>query len=57
MFYKCESLTSIDLSNFNTQNVSDMGNMFDGCKLLKKKNIVINDDKIKKELEKPCNIF
>ena len=34
MLYECESLTSINLSNFNTQNVTDMGCMFSGCKSL-----------------------
>ena len=28
MFYDCNSLSSLDLSNFNTQNVTDMGFMF-----------------------------
>ena len=36
MFYECSSLTNINLSNFNTQNVTDMSNMFSGCKLLTK---------------------
>ena len=31
MFYECEYLTNIDLSNFNTQNVTDMSYMFFGC--------------------------
>ena len=31
MFYGCSGLTSLDLSNFNTQNVTDMGSMFSGC--------------------------
>ena len=28
MFSKCFSLTSLNLSNFNTNNVKDMSNMF-----------------------------
>ena len=32
MFLDCESLTSIDLSNFNTEKVTDMGHLFDGCR-------------------------
>ena len=28
MFYKCSSLTSVDLSNFNTNNVKNMSHMF-----------------------------
>ena len=34
MFHECSSLTSIDLSNFNTDNVTDMGGMFYGCSSL-----------------------
>ena len=34
MFSECNSLTNIDLSNFNTQNVTDMYCMFDGCNSL-----------------------
>ena len=28
MFYKCSSLTSLNLSNFNTNNVNNMSGMF-----------------------------
>ena len=35
MFSGCTSLTSIDLSNFNTSSVVDMGNMFSGCSFLR----------------------
>ncbi len=28
MFYECSSLTSLDVSNFNTSKVTDMGSMF-----------------------------
>ena len=31
MFKDCSSLTSLDLSNFNTSKVTDMGNMFSCC--------------------------
>ena len=34
MFYKCSSLTNIDLSNFNTDNVKDMSCMFYKCSSL-----------------------
>ena len=34
MFSDCNSLTSLDLSNFNTQNVTNMKNMFYGCNSL-----------------------
>ena len=31
MFSECKSFTNIDLSNFNTQNVTEMNGMFEGC--------------------------
>ena len=31
MFENCSGLTSLDLSNFNTANVTDMNGMFSGC--------------------------
>ena len=34
MFCNCKSLSSIDLSNFNTQNVTNMQSMFSYCKSL-----------------------
>ena len=34
MFDSCSSLTSINLSNFNTTNVTDMRCMFKNCKSL-----------------------
>ena len=34
MFYGCESLTNINLSNFNTKNIKNMSGMFSGCKSL-----------------------
>ena len=39
MFYGCNSLSSLDLSNFNTQNVTDMGYMFAGCNSLSSLNL------------------
>ena len=35
MFEGCESLTSIDLSNFNTQNVKIMERLFSYCRSLR----------------------
>ena len=35
MFASCSSLTNLDLSNFNTQNVTDMTRMITGCSNLK----------------------
>ena len=34
MFFDCSSLTNINLSNFNTQNVKDMSGMFFDCSSL-----------------------
>ena len=34
MFYGCSTLTSLDLKNFNTQNVTDMSRMFSFCESL-----------------------
>ena len=34
MFYACTSLTSLDVSNFDTSNVTDMSGMFDSCSSL-----------------------
>ena len=31
MFYECSSLKELNLSNFNTQNVTNMAGMFSGC--------------------------
>ena len=39
MFYNCPSLTSLDLSNFNTSNVTDMNYMFGMCQKLTNLNI------------------
>ena len=50
MFNKCSSLTNINLSNFNTNNVIYMSCIFEGCKILNKNNIIVNDEKILKEL-------
>ena len=34
MFRYCSALTTLDVSNFDTQNVTDMRGMFDGCSAL-----------------------
>ncbi len=34
MFSECSSLTSLNLSNFNTNNVKDMDDIFSGCSSL-----------------------
>ena len=50
MFSDCKSLTNLNLSNFNTQNVTNMSDMFGYCELLKKNNIITEDNKILNEL-------
>ena len=34
MFKDCSALTTLDVSNFDTQNVTDMSRMFKGCRAL-----------------------
>ena len=51
MFVGCKSLTNLNLSNFNTQNVTDMSFMFVGCKSLKKEKVISKDYKILKKLD------
>ena len=46
MFNKCSSLTSLNLSNFNTNNVTNMYCMFN--ELNKKCKIIINDINLNK---------
>ena len=50
MFNGCSSLTNIDLFNFNTINVSIMGDMFNGCSSLRKKNIKVKDKKTSNQI-------
>ena len=38
MFYKCKSLKELNLSNFTTNNVTDISNMFYDCLSLKELN-------------------
>ena len=39
MFYNCSSLTSLNLSNFNTNNVTNMKDMFSYCSSLTSLNL------------------
>ena len=39
MFYECSSLSSLNLSNFNTNNVKDMIGMFQLCSSLTSLNL------------------
>ena len=47
MFYNCRDLCDLDLTNFNTQNVTNMSCMFFGCKSLKKLKLTnMNTEKV-----------
>ena len=52
MFMGCGSLKNLDLSNFNTQNVTFMNGIFSGCSSLKIENIITKDNKIFEQIEK-----
>ena len=51
MFYGCISLTNINLTNFNIQNVTNMTYMFNGCASLKMCEIITNNNKILREFK------
>ena len=57
MFESCKSLKNLDLSNFNTQNVTVMSYMFDNCKSLKKENIITNDKRNLNFFQQNCMIY
>ena len=50
LFCGCECLTNINLSNFNTQNVTNMTWMFSECNSLRKENVITKDKKILNEI-------
>ena len=53
MFSFCESLMFLNLSNFNIQNITSYFNkysMFNGCKSLKRENVIVDDDNIIQQL-------
>ncbi len=54
MFAWCSSLTSLNLSNFNNNNVTDMSWMFFWCSSLT--SLITKDEKILKQRE-GCVIF
>ena len=49
MFYDCKSLTNLNLSNFNTQNITNMIDMFENCISLT--NLITKDNKILEEFK------
>ncbi len=64
MFYKCSSLTSLNLSNFNTNKVNNMNYMFHNCSSLTSLNLsnfntnnVNNMNEMFSYLNKNCDII
>ena len=55
MFSGCTSLKSINLSNVSSNNVVNMNYMFQMCLSLRKENVITNDKRILKQLEKDLN--
>ena len=64
MFFNCNKLTSLNLSNFNTNNVKDMSRMFSCCSSLTSLNLsnfntnnVNNMSCMFDDLNKNCDII
>ena len=64
LFYDCSSLTSLNLSNFNTNNVNDMRYMFSYCSSLTSLNLsnfntnnVTNMEDIFSGLNENCDVI
>ena len=55
MFSGCTSITNINLSNFNTDRVTNMNGMFSGCTFLTNVNIITNDKRIINQFFKDKN--
>ena len=55
MFYSCSSLKEINLSSFNTNQVTYMTGMFYNCSSFDELNT--NDEKIKKQFKKDNNSY
>ena len=51
IFWNCNSLANLNLSNFNTKNVTDMKGFFWECNSLTKENLITKDNNILKEFE------
>ena len=57
MFYNYSLLSNIDLSNFNSKNVTNMKGMFASCNNLKKEKLITQDMQILNQYDKSCIIF
>ena len=55
MFYRCDGLTSLDVSHFNTQKVEDMSEMFSVCSGLKSLNVSHFDTQNVKDMNSMFN--
>ena len=55
MFHGCNGLSSLDISNFDLENVVNMSSMFKGCTNLT--NIIFKDDTLTKSLEDMSYMF
>ena len=55
MLSRCSSLTSLDLSTFNTSSVTSIPDMFDGCSSLNE--ATFDDPKIRLTLKKQLNFY
>ena len=55
MFYECNNISKLDISNFDTQNVADMGGMFYGCSKLT--TIYVSDKFVTTRLVSGSDIF
>ena len=61
MFYGCRSLTSLDVSSFDTQNVTNMEGMFQNCSNLKtlvmdKNKFIISNETNQDGMYDGCNV-
>jgi len=46
MFFKCNKITKLNLSNFDMKNVTNVNKMLKGCESLEERNIITKDKKI-----------
>ena len=58
MFFQCNNLVKVDLSSFNTQNVTDMSRMFGSCIRLYKLDLSsFNTQNVKKNSDMFFNCY
>ena len=51
MFWDCENLINLDLSSFNTQNVTDYDYIFRFCEKLRRVILNLDESKIKNQID------